>query len=184
MVPCCSNVTINSLKAHLSLNHLFSLLHGTWISGNEPSQHQEFQCQGQITTWLIISAFQRKILIKRRKCERKIRLESVLLRWFSKMEPGGHWRHVTYAHLSLNGIWFLTTFCPNEGIQNICQKLKILIEPSPCNYLWPPSLKDKHFLSCIRAQPHGFCLYKLLTLSLPWNILSVLPKCVSPELQF
>ena len=60
-----------------------------------------------------------KILIKREKCERKIKLESVLLRAPSKMHLEGHQGRVVYAHIS---VWMephlLNTFCLNIGIQN------------------------------------------------------------------
>ena len=50
----------------------------------------------------------------------KIKIELVLLRQFSKMELRGHWKSVTYAHLSLDGIWpfnarnlrYLSYTCP------------------------------------------------------------------------
>ena len=35
----------------------------------------------------------------------KIKIELVLLRQFSKMKLRGHWKSVTYACLSLDGIW-------------------------------------------------------------------------------
>ena len=59
-------------------------------------QYQVSRCWCQIIKWLITDALQRKISIKREKCKRQIKLESVLLR--------GHWGSVTYIHVSLGGI--------------------------------------------------------------------------------
>ena len=33
------------------------------------------------------------------------------------------------------------------------------------------AIKDKYFFSYVRIEPHGFCLYKPLTLSFPRNTL-------------
>lgn len=46
------------------------------------------------------------------------------------------------------------------------------------------AIKDKYFFSYVRIEPHGFCLYKPLTLSFPWNTLLALPESVSLEMQF
>ena len=52
----------------------------------------------------------------------------VLPREFSKMEPGGPWGSVTHTRLlCLDGIKPFEYYCPNKGIQNIWQKLKMLI---------------------------------------------------------
>ena len=62
-------------------------------------------------------------------CGRKIKMELVLPRELSK------WSWEATAEVWLTHIlsWMesdlLVTYCPNEGIQNICQKLKILIRP-------------------------------------------------------
>ena len=86
----------------------------------------------------------------------------------------------------------LTTYCPNEGIQNICQKLDTYY-PYPnithdslsiYQILNLKQLVTEYFFSCVRVQSRGFCLYKPLTFSLPWNTPSVLIKSVSSELQF
>ena len=65
----------------------------------------------------------------------------------------------------------LTSYFPKKGIQDICQELKIPIRTYPNKNFWQLSLKDKYFLSCVGAQLPGFCLYKPLTLSLPWDTL-------------
>ena len=44
-------------------------------------------------------------------------------------------------------------------------------------------VQRKYFFSYARVQPCGFCFYKTLSLSLPWNTLSVLHESMSPELQ-
>lgn len=93
-------------------------------------------------------------------------------RELSEVEPGG-----------LDGIWPLTTSCPNAGLQNICQKLKTLIRHLPYNAWWQPSLKDTQFPSCARAQPRGFCLTSPWLFLFP-RTLFILAKSVSLELQF
>ena len=46
----------------------------------------------------------------------------------TKMEPGGPWGSVTQTRLlCLDGIKPFEYYCPNKGIQNIWQKLKMLI---------------------------------------------------------
>ena len=76
----------------------FPLFYGTWLSGNETSStNQVSRCWCQIIKWLITDALKSEISIKREKCKRKIKMESVLLR--------GHWGSVTYiCHVSLGGI--------------------------------------------------------------------------------
>lgn len=90
----------------------------------------------------------------------------------------------------------LTTYCLKEGIQNICQKLDTYPYPNITHdslsiyqilnlkQLVTAIPKDEYFFSCVRVQSRGFCLYKPLTFSLPWNTPSLLIKSVSSELQF
>ena len=59
-------------------------------------QYQVSRCWCQIIKWLITDALQWEISIKREKCKRKIKMESVLLR--------GHWESMTCIHVSLGGI--------------------------------------------------------------------------------
>ena len=87
------------------------------------------------------------------------------------MEPGGPWESVISAVSAWMESVLLTSYFPKKGIQDICQELKIPIGTYLKKNSWQPSLKDKYFLSCVRAQLPGFCLYKPLTLSLPWDTL-------------
>ena len=63
---------------------------------------------------------------------------------------------------------FLTTYCPNEDIQNINQKL---IGPLVYSHLCQPI----PFVFYVRVQPCDFCLYKPLTLFFFPETLFVLP---------
>ena len=55
-----------------------------------PGTEEAYAHKSHITKWLITNAFQRKTFIKRGKCERKIKMELVLLGELSEIEQGGH----------------------------------------------------------------------------------------------
>lgn len=51
------------------------------------------------------------------RCGRKIKMESVLLTEFSKLELGGPWGSMAYSGFRLDGIWPLDhLLCPNKDV--------------------------------------------------------------------
>ena len=78
----------------------------------------------------------------------------------------------------------LTTHCPNEGIQNICQKLKLLTGPLPQNNSW--FFQDRYLPTRVRVRHNShqatfnnlmaFCLYKPLTPSISHSF-SLVAEC-------
>ena len=105
-------------------------------------------------------------------CENKIQMKLVLLRELSKMEPGGPWESVISA---ISADWMESSFWPHIFLRKAsrisARSSRYLSELTLKKTSYQPSLKDKYFLSCVTAQLPGFCLYKPLTLSLPWDTL-------------
>ena len=101
----------------------------------------------------------------------KIKIELVLLRQFSKMNLRGHWKSVTYARLSLDGIWPFNA-----------RNLRYLSYTSP--KITHDSQPLRTNISFLVSQ------YSLVTFAfiISWLFLFsgnlVLPKSVSAKLQF
>lgn len=69
----------------------------------------------------------------------------------------------------------VTPSCPDDGVHDTCHTLG-----TP---MGQPLLKDKHFFLC-QSTALWLFFHKPLTLSFPQKALLVLPKSVSPKLQF
>ena len=98
----------------------------------------------------------------------------MIMNEWSGMEPGGCRGHMTYVRLSLGDSMYCPMYCPRRH-QNTCQKLRIRTRFLP----------QRATISFLESE-HSLVAFALIS---PWlflfpKTLSVLPKFVSPELQF